>query len=59
MKPEDVAEAALKKLGRKILFIPGFSNRMNYFILTRMLPRKTASRLANNTMKKMYSKNHA
>lgn len=55
MKPEDVAEAALKKLGRKTLFIPGFMNRFNYFILTRILPRKTASRLANNTMKKMYS----
>lgn len=56
MKPEDVAEAALNKLGKKTLFIPGFSNRMNYFILTRLLPRKFASRVANNTMKKMYSK---
>lgn len=55
MKPEDVAEAALNKLGKKTLFIPGFSNRMNYFILTRLLPRKFASRVANNTMKKMYS----
>jgi hypothetical protein len=56
MKPDDVAEAALPKLGRKTLFIPGFSNRMNYFILTRLLPRKFASRIANNTMKKMYGK---
>lgn len=55
MDPEAVAEAALKKLGKKTLFIPGFSNRMNYFILTRLLPRKLASRIANNTMKKMYS----
>ncbi len=55
MKPEEVAESALKSLGRKTLYIPGFSNRLNYFILMRLLPRKLASRIANNTMKKMYS----
>lgn len=55
MAPDAVAEEALSSFGRKALFIPGFSNRMNYFILTRLLPRKTASRIANNTMKKMYS----
>lgn len=54
MKPEAVAEAALKKLGKKTLFIPGFSNRMNYFILTRLLPRKMASSIANKTIKKIY-----
>jgi len=55
MKSEDVVEAALKKLGRKTLFIPGFNNRFNYWILTRVLPRKMSSRLANNTIKKMYA----
>lgn len=55
MKPDEVAEAALEKLGRKTLFIPGASNRFNYFILTKLLPRKLASRIANNTMKKMYA----
>lgn len=55
MKPEVVAERALNKLGRKILFIPGFSNRVSYFILTRLLPRKVASYLANRTMKRLYS----
>lgn len=55
MKPDAVAESALEKLGKKTLFIPGFNNRMNYFILTRLLARKFASRIANNTMKKMYS----
>jgi short-subunit dehydrogenase len=55
MHPDAVAEAALKKLGKKTLFIPGFSNRFNYFILTKLLPRRLASRIANNTMKKMYS----
>ncbi len=55
MKPEDVAEAALRKFGKKALFIPGFSNRMNYFILTRMMPRKMAAAIANKTMREMYA----
>jgi short-subunit dehydrogenase len=53
-QPSDVAELALKKLGKRALFIPGFSNRFNYFILTRLLPRKMASYFANKTMKSMY-----
>lgn len=56
-QPLEVAELALKKLGKRALFIPGFSNRFNYFILTRILPRKMASFLTNKTMKKMYSEN--
>lgn len=54
MKPEDVAESALYKLGKKALFIPGFSNRMNYFILTRLLPRTLAASVANKTMLTMF-----
>jgi short-subunit dehydrogenase len=56
-QPAKVAELALKNLGRKALYIPGFSNRFNYFILTRLLPRKMASYFANKTMEKMYSEN--
>ena len=55
MSPEAVSEEAIKKLGKKARHITGFSNRMNYFILTRLLPRKMASSLANNVMKKMYA----
>ncbi len=55
--PSEVAELALKKLGKKAMFVPGFSNRLNYFILTRLLPRKMASYFANRTMKMMYSEN--
>lgn len=54
MSAADVAESALRQLGKKNLYIPGFSNRFNYFILTRLLPRKLASKLANSTIKKMY-----
>jgi len=56
-QPSEVAVLAMKKLGKCALFIPGFSNRLNYFILTRILPRKMASFLANKTMKGMYSEN--
>lgn len=56
MKPADVAETTLRQLGRKTLFIPGFSNRFNYFMLTRLLPRKWAALMANKTMLSMYKK---
>jgi short-subunit dehydrogenase len=52
--PSIVTEMALKNLNRKALFISGFWNRVNYFILTRLLPRKMASYFANSTMRKMY-----
>jgi len=54
MEPSTVAESALNKLGKRALFIPGFSNRMNYFILTRLLPRKLAASIANKTMLTMF-----
>jgi len=53
-KPEVVAKNALAKLGKKAFFISGISNRVNYFILTRLLPRKMAAQIANRTIKKMY-----
>jgi short-subunit dehydrogenase len=54
LKPEKVAEYALKKLGKKTMCIPGFSNRFSYFILTRLMPRKLAAAIANKTMGAMY-----
>lgn len=56
MSPDKVAESALKSLGKKARFIPGFSNRLNYFILTRLMPRKMAASVANKTMGKMYGR---
>ena len=55
MQSETVAEKSLDKLGKKALFIPGFSNRLNYFILTRLMPRKMAASVANKAMGEMYS----
>lgn len=54
MKPAKVAEKALNKLGRKVLYVPGVMNRISYCILTRLLPRRTASTIANRTMGNLY-----
>ena len=55
MDPAKVPEEALGYFGRRNLHIIGLSNRINYFLLTRVMPRKMASRIANATIKKMYS----
>lgn len=55
MQPDLVAEQALKNMGKSALFIPGFSNRFNYFVLTRLLPRKMAASIANKTIGDMYA----
>ena len=57
MHPDEVAEMALNKMGKMALFIPGFSNRLNYFILTRILPRKWAASIANKAIYDMYKDN--
>lgn len=54
MKPEKVAEEALKKLGKKAVYIPGFMNQLNYFVLTRILPRTLSASLMNRVMRDMY-----
>jgi short-subunit dehydrogenase len=55
MKPEDVAAPALRNLGRRPLFFPGFTNRFTYFIFTRLLTRRASARIFNNVMRKMYA----
>lgn len=54
LSPEKVAEEALDSFGKKLFIIPGFSNKLSHFILTRLLPRGFASALQNATMKRMY-----
>ncbi len=56
MQPEEVADYAITKLGHKIISIPGLTNRLQYFFLMKMIPRRLANRLVNNAMKKMYGK---
>jgi short-subunit dehydrogenase len=54
MKPLDVAGYALKMLGKRPVCIPGWKNRLFYYFLTRVIPRKIAGTLVSNSMLKMY-----
>lgn len=54
MDPERVAAYALKKLARKTVILPGLANRLNYFLLTRILPRSLSVGLVNTVMKRTY-----
>lgn len=52
--PRSVAEKALRNLGKRPLYIPGFQNQFTYFILTSLFPRSYATKLMNRTMGMMY-----
>ncbi len=54
MIPSAVASFALKKLGRKPVLLPGLANRINYFLLTRILPRSKSVGLVNRMMARTY-----
>lgn len=54
MKPERVAAIALNRLGKDIIIIPGMTNKITYFLLTRILPRSISAALVNRTMKRTY-----
>jgi short-subunit dehydrogenase len=54
MKPEKVARAALQKIGKKAVFVPGTTNQLNYFLLTRILPRSFSAWMMNRVMFRMY-----
>ena len=54
LDPQIVAEKALKKLGKRAVYIPGFANQLTYFLLTRLLPRSFSAGMMNRTMAKMY-----
>jgi uncharacterized protein len=54
MDPSRVATIAISKLGRKTMIIPGFFNRMSYFLLTRILPHRISSNIINLAMARTY-----
>ncbi|MEI7664232.1 MAG: hypothetical protein WCK34_18640, partial [Bacteroidota bacterium] len=54
MEPIEVAGYAMSRLGKKIICIPGLTNRLQYFFLRNLIPRKVARLLVNDAMKKMY-----
>jgi hypothetical protein len=54
MQPLDVAGYALKMLGKKPFCIPGWKNRLFYYFLTRVIPRRIAGNIVTKSMIKMY-----
>jgi short-subunit dehydrogenase len=54
MQPADVAAFALRKLGSRPVVIPGFRNRISWFIIGRLLPYRFALTMVRKTMMKLY-----
>jgi uncharacterized protein len=50
----EVAESALKWLGKKPVCIAGWKNRLSHFLLTRLLTRRFATKIMAKAMEKMY-----
>jgi uncharacterized protein len=54
MNPDKVAGYALKNLGKKAILVPGWQNRLSYFLLTKMFSRNFAAKIIKNALKKIY-----
>jgi hypothetical protein len=54
MLPRKVSDYAVKMLGSKGICIPGFSNKLSYFLMSRFLSRKASGSIMNKTMRRMY-----
>jgi len=54
IKPDQVVLAALRALGNRAFVIPGFRNRLNYFLMCRILPRSCSLKLMNRAVGKLY-----
>ena len=57
MPAHKVVKEALKALGRRAFIVPGLRNRMNYFLLSRILPRRIALKIMNRAVGKLYRNN--
>jgi short-subunit dehydrogenase len=55
MHPDTVVEASLRSLGHRPFVIPGILNKLIYFLMTRILPRRTSLRLMNRAVGDLYS----
>jgi uncharacterized protein len=54
MKADRVARAALGALGERPFVVTGFWNRMIYFLMTRILPRRVSLRIMNRAVGNRY-----
>lgn len=55
MDPEKVVKTGLRALGRKPFVVTGIRNKLTYFMMTRMLPRRISLRIMNRAVGKLYS----
>ncbi len=56
MEPSDVAEQALKAFGSRVVFIPGFVNKLASFFMRKILSRKAAVTVMQSSAKNLYGK---
>lgn len=54
MDPDAVTEEILRALGRRPVVIPGFTNKLVYFLLSRILPRRTSLRIMDRAVARLY-----
>lgn len=54
MSPAKVAGYALKNLGKRTVLIPGWQNRVSYFLLFRILTRTFAAKIVDTALRKIY-----
>lgn len=57
MDPLKVAEAGLDALGKRPFVITGIKNKLIYFFMTRILPRRVSLRLMNRAVGALYREN--
>lgn len=54
MDPDTVVETSLRALGHRPFVIPGTKNKLIYFLMTRVLPRRISVRVMNRAVRGMY-----
>lgn len=54
MSPERVVKASLDSLGHRSFIVPGIRNKLIFFLLSRVLSRRTSLKLMNRSVGKVY-----
>lgn len=57
MDPDTVVKAVFHALGSRAFVIPGFKNKVIYFLMTRILPRRASLRMMNRAVGNLYMTN--
>jgi hypothetical protein len=57
MEPEQVVLETMAALGKQPSFVPGMGNKLIAFVMSRLLPRRTAIKVIGNATGAMYLDN--